>query len=581
MSNEDNNNPTRPGNGDDVIAPFVHPAEPGHRDEVHMSPVGRQLVMVAVVAVVLMGVILVTRSRASTGSREEASGNNALNPNQLLITRSAEDAVELKTARVTIEPGKHSIQTNGVVHFSPSSTINVSPRLIGRVRDVFVKVGDRVTTGQPLATMVSSDAANAVDTALDADEQLKLTAVSLATARKQFVNGTPEVTSAEAALIQAHENTLYNKRMLQLTREQNSIGGFTDKPLTDAQSAVRQADTQLAQDLKDLSLDQIQYDRTVKLYGYGVAAKADVDVAEDTLGKQRDAVSNDREQSRIAHVTVDREQKAFNTRLYANQAVRQAETNYEQAVIQERAAATALTMVKAAFLHDLKQAEHDYRAASADDRAAHTVLGTYDNPTAEGVVVIRAPASGVISARNINPGQVVDQTGQTPWQMLTIVNSGRVYVDAQIYEKDMVGVKLGERVTATSPVLPKGFVASGLVDYVSPALDPVTHALSVRAELDNRSGLLKDGLFVSASLDVGAASPFPAVPIVPLTAVVHDGDEDFVFIARGNGKYDRRKVTLGDQRGEDQVSITSGLTGDETIVTHGALYLGAGGTQAE
>lgn len=538
-----------------------------------------QLVAVGVVAVVLVGVIFITKSNAQTSAKPKAA--NALNPTQMIITQSAAEAVELKTAPVSSEPGAHTIHTNGVVHFSPYSTINVSPRLVGRIQSVFVKVGDHVTAGEPLANLLSSDAAIGVDAARDADEQLKLTAVNLTTARKQFVAGTPEVTAAEAAQISAHENTLYTKRMLALTREQNGIGGFTDKPLTDAQSAAKQAETQLAQDLKDLQLDQKAYDRTSKLFGYGVAAKADVEAAEDTLGKQKDAVANDKEQLRIVKVTLEREQKAFTTKLYANQAVRQAQTTYEQAVIQERAATTALTMVKAALLHDLKQAEHDYQSAIADAKSAHTVLSAYDNPTPGGVIVIRAPASGVITARNINPGQMVDQTGETPWQMMTIVNSGTVYVDAQVYEKDMVGIKVGERVAITSEALPAHFTATGIVDFVSPALDPATHALSVRAEIKNPSGLLKDGMFVSTVVDLGASSPFPSTPVVPLESVIHDGNDDFVFVVSGKGKYDRRQVTLGEQRGESNVAITKGLTGKETVVTHGALYLGAGGTATD
>lgn len=557
--------------------PTNPPPTNGHGSRTEVAPFRRQLVLILGVLAVLTVAVLFVLSR---GSNEDKAGGetNALNPNQVQITKAAAEAVELKTAKVSIEPGKHEIHTNGQVHFSPYSTINVSPRLTGRIRNVFVKVGDHVVTGQPLAELISSDAANAVDTARDADQQLQLTAVALATARRQFVMGTPEVTAAESAEIQAHENTQFTKRMLDLTKEQNGIGGFTDKPLTDAQSALKQAQTQLAQDLKDLNLDQNQYDRTAKLYGYGVAAKNDVEVAADTLGKQQDAVNNDREQLRIAELTVTREQKAYNTKLYANQTIRQAETNYEQAVVQERAAATNVSMVKAALLHDLKQAEHDYQAASADSKAAHTVLSTYDNPTPDGLMVIRAPASGVITTRNINPGQIVDQTGETPWQMLTIVNAGFVYVDAQIYEKDMIGLKVGEAVTVTSDALPAHFKATGTVDYVASGLDPTTHALSVRAQLDNSSGLLKDGMFVSTTVDLGGNSPFAATPIVPLTAVVHDGTDDYVFIAAPDGKYDRRKVTLGDQRGESNVAITNGLTGGETIVTHGALFLGTGGT---
>lgn len=539
------------------------------------SPLGRQLVWIGVVVAVLAGVILWVRSRPAETPTEQ----NALNPNQVEVAKAAAEAIDLKTAKVAMEPAETTVQANGVVHFSPYSTINVSPRLTGKVSAVYVKVGDHVTTGEPIAQMVSPDAATAVDAERDALQQVTLTSTLLDAAKRQFALGTPEVQPAEATLVQAQENTKFEKKMLNLTLEQNSIGGFTDKPLTDAQSAFKQTQTQLEQDRKDLSLFQSQYDREVKLFGYGIAAKADVETADDALGKQKAAVSNDEEQLRIARVTLDREQKAYSTRLYANQTVRQAETNYQQAVIQENSAATAVRMAKAALVHDLKQAEHDYQAARADYHAAETVLSTYDNPSPEGMLLIKSPSDGVITARNINPGQLVDQTGETPWQMFTIVSAKTVYLDTQVYEKDMVGIHIGERVTATSDALPKGMVASGVISYVSPGLDPNTHALSVRADMDNSTGLLKDGMYLNAVVTVPPHSGFEPKPLVPLTAVVRDGNYDYVFLTAGEGKYQKHQVTLGEQRGEDQVVIAKGLTGSETIVTHGALYLGTGATQ--
>lgn len=543
------------------------------------SPPGKQLVLVALVAVAL--VIAVVAVRDQGGNQKKVKEGNALNPNQVLVTQAAAAAVELETAKVKVEPAVRSLQANGVIHFSPYSTINVSPRFTGKVTKIFVKVGDHVSAAQPLAEMLSSDAANAVDTVRDDQEQLRLTSALLETARRQFKMGTPEVTAAEATLIAAHEGTLFNKRELDLARQQNGIGGFTDKPLTDAQSAFKQTETQLAQDLKDLELDQKQYDRTSKLFGYGIAARADVEAAEDTLGKQKDAVNNDKEQLRIAQITVEREQKAFSSRLYANQSIRQFETNFEQAVIQERAAQTAVRMAKAALLHDLRQAEHDYESAKADLHAAQTVLSTFDNPTPDGLVVVHAPSGGTVTARNVNPGQLVDQTGETPWQMFTIVSAQTVYLDSQIYEKDMMGVHIGEQVTGMSEALPKGTRASGVISYISPGLDPNTHALSVRADMNNSTGLLKDGMYLTATINLGARPTMPDHFIVPLTAVVHDGDSDYVYVDVSAGKFNRRKVVLGEQRGESEVVIDRGLNGDEIIVTHGALYLGTGGTTAD
>jgi len=585
MTNEDKDQPIRheqDSHGAQQMDPGRYPVQGKAelRNAFRTSPVGIQLVVIAVIAVVLIAMVLFVKSRNKPTS-EGAEAANALNPNQVLVTEAAQEAVQLETAKVTMEAGARVVRTNGTVHFSPYSTINVSPRLVGKVRSVFVKIGDHVVPGQPLMDMSSSDAANAVDTSRDADEQLKLNTYALDVARKQFKMGTPEVTAAQAALDSAHEAAVFNKKELDLTLYQSGIGGLTDKALTDAQSAYKQAVTQLAQDQKDLLLAQQVYDRTLKLKAIGVAAQIDVETAEDVLGKAKDAIDNDKEQLRIAKLTVDREQKAYDTRLYANQQVEQMRTNYQQAVIAERAAEIALRMVKAALYHDLKQAEHDFNSAVADAHAAKSVLAHYDNPTADGIIVIRSPSVGVITARNVNPGQLVDQTGQTPWQMFSIVNANRVYIDSMIYEKDMKGVRVGQRVTATSDALPAHFAATGLISFVSPGLDPTSHTLSVRAEMDNSAGLLKDGMFILTQVDVAAVSPFAAAPIVPMTAVVHDGNSDYVFIAAGDGKYDRREVTLGDQRGEGKVAITKGLTADETIVTHGALYLGTGGTTAD
>ncbi len=568
MSESEQNNETTP-------VPVTGPGHRADRDAIKTSPPRRQLILIAIIVIATFVAIKYIGSHSGTKEKDTV---NALNPNQAIVSKAASEAIELQTASITVEPGKKLIKTNGVVHFTPSSSINVSPRLVGKVRTVFVNVGDHVTAGQPLAEMVSSDAANAVGAAKDADEQVKLTAGALDTARKQFKLGTPEVQAAEAAYVQAKEATGFNRRALELAREQSNIGGFTEKPLSDAQSAEKQTSTQLAQDEKDLAFAQKQYDRALKLLSIGTAAKQEVEAAEATLGKANDAVSNDREQLRIAIQTLAREQRAFSSKLYSNQNISQAETNYKQATIAEQAAATALKMAKAALYHDLKQAEHDYNAAESDAHAAHVALSTFDNPTHMGVVVVRAPAVGIITARNVNPGQIVDQTGQTPWQMFTIVNSATVFVDAQVYEKDIAGVRINDAVSAKSDALPGNFVARGRISFISPGLDAATHALSVRADVDNRAGLLKDGMFVSVEIDISSHSPYSAIPVVPLTAVVHDGDADYVFVAAGEGKYDKRKISMGEQRGEGQVAITSGLTGKETIVTHGALYLGAGGT---
>jgi len=69
-----------------------------------------------------------------------------------------------------------------------------------------------------------------------------------------------------------------------------------------------------------------------------------------------------------------------------------------------------------------------------------------------------------------------------------------------------------------------------------------------------------------------------AAPVVPLAAVQHDADSDYVYVA-SDGKYTRRNVTVGSQKGGESI-ITSGLRPGERVVTQGALFLGSQGSDS-
>ena len=60
--------------------------------------------------------------------------------------------------------------------------------------------------------------------------------------------------------------------------------------------------------------------------------------------------------------------------------------------------------------------------------------------------------------------------------------------------------------------------------------------------------------------------------IVPLAAILRDGDSDYVYV-RQKDKYVRRQVTLGVQR-DGKAIVEKGLAAGDLVVTHGALFLG-------
>jgi RND family efflux transporter MFP subunit len=195
------------------------------------------------------------------------------------------------------------------------------------------------------------------------------------------------------------------------------------------------------------------------------------------------------------------------------------------------------------------------------------VLDLLGHPGEDGTIRILAPISGVITDRQVSPGQIVDQSQMTPWQMFVLSNTETVWVDADVYEKDITSILPGQPVRIKVGAMPdKEF--TGTVLRIAPTLDRTVRAIKVRAEIDNRKGLLKDGMYASVTILMGKGREALTVPV---TAVQHEGDNDFVYIP-ANGKYVQRKVTVGPQYGERYV-ITSGLKPGETVVSHGAIFL--------
>jgi RND family efflux transporter MFP subunit len=478
-------------------------------------------------------------------------------------------AADIEVAAVRSQALQDTIHTSGQILYSPDLTIKISPRLQGRVKQVCVRVGDHVTAGQMLAVLDSVDAATARTTAQQNENKLRLAKSSLDRAERQFRLGTPEVTQAQATLDQAKVSVQTANDVLDHTRQQATIGGFTQKPVEDAENALVAARSSLSQAQADLNMAQKDYVRKVKLVEIGVAAKSDLEVSQDSLEKAKVNVQAGQDTVMLAQQALDREQKAFKTNLYADQQVHQAEASYQQALLQQQAAERALLLAKAAIRATLEQAKSDYQSAQFDAQNSRQQLALLGQPGPDGTLIIRSPLTGVVTERFVGPGQVVDQSQMTPWQMFTLANTDQVWVEADVYEKDLSLVTEGSPVHIHVAALPDR-TFTGTVLHIAPALDKTSRALKVRAEINNRSGLLKDGMY--ANVDILLPQGHPEI-VIPLAAVEHDEDSDYVYLA-DKGKYVQRLIHLRGQKDGNAI-VDSGLKLGEQIVTHGALYLGS------
>ena len=238
----------------------------------------------------------------------------------------------------------------------------------------------------------------------------------------------------------------------------------------------------------------------------------------------------------------------------------------------------ALYKISGAALRDVQQASSDSEAAQNTlraDQAAVTlvrqrlqVLGV-PGEGAGAAAAVRAPISGVVTMRQLGPGQYLNATSNgatTP--IFAISDLSRVWLLADVTETDAARLHAGAPVSATVAALP-GQVFLGRIERVAPALDPTTRRLSVRATLANPSGVLRPEMFAEVALDAGPTRQSLAVPT---SAVIYEGDSARVWVAGPGHALGLRPIRAGRTQ-DGEVEVLSGLQPGERVVTSGAIFI--------
>ncbi|PCD04073.1 efflux transporter periplasmic adaptor subunit [Sphingomonas spermidinifaciens] len=178
---------------------------------------------------------------------------------------------------------------------------------------------------------------------------------------------------------------------------------------------------------------------------------------------------------------------------------------------------------------------------------------------------IRAPADGLVLTRAVEPGQIVG-AGQAV--LFRIAMNGQMEMRAQLAESDLARVRTG----APAEVTPVGSTTAvkGEVWQVSPVIDPQSRQGIARIALPY-SESLRPGGFASAQIVAGAA----VAPQLPESAVLSDGQGNFVYVVDAKDQVQRRAVRIGEVS-DGGVSIASGLDGTERVVLSAGGFLAPG-----
>ena len=185
------------------------------------------------------------------------------------------------------------------------------------------------------------------------------------------------------------------------------------------------------------------------------------------------------------------------------------------------------------------------------------------------VAIVTAPIGGTITQRQIGLGQYINSmAGGASSPIYTIGNLSTVWLIANVRETDAPMMHVGQSVEVHVLAFPAR-VFKAKISWVAPSIDPNTHRLLVRADVENPEGALKPGMFANFSIITGEAETAPAVP---QPAIVYEGDAARVWVARDDGTIAARSVRTG-RIADGMVEILAGLSQGEKVVTSGALFI--------
>ena len=216
--------------------------------------------------------------------------------------------------------------------------------------------------------------------------------------------------------------------------------------------------------------------------------------------------------------------------------------------------------------HEFQQAEAEFRQAeSAATRAAGQMQ---DFGLAAGsvgsVLPIRAPFAGTVIERAAVTGEAVSP-GST---LFVLADLSTVWVETSVPEDALLAVHPGLDIVASFSGLP-GRAFAGKIFWVAPALDEKTRMLKILAEVDNRAGLLRSGLFGQVQ---GAAKMAGGTLAIPADALQTVDGNAFVFVRLEDDLFELRRVTAG-RRSQGAVTIREGLHAHDRVVIGQAFSL--------
>jgi cobalt-zinc-cadmium efflux system membrane fusion protein len=227
---------------------------------------------------------------------------------------------------------------------------------------------------------------------------------------------------------------------------------------------------------------------------------------------------------------------------------------------------------------EMEQATSDFQTADGAIKAARDAVRVFGKTEAEidqivasrkidPVLVVPSPVSGRITARNAQPGLLV-QPGNIP-APYSVADLTTKWMVANVIESDSPLLRVGQPVKAAVMAYPGRFF-EGKVSALGTLVDPNVHRLMLRCEIADTNNELRPGML--ADFTIAVQDPVTAVAI-PMNGVVRNSDGTFVaWVTVDRHRFNQRLIKVGAQHDGDY-RVLDGLHSGDLVVTDGAIFI--------
>ena len=214
---------------------------------------------------------------------------------------------------------------------------------------------------------------------------------------------------------------------------------------------------------------------------------------------------------------------------------------------------------------ELIEAKNELRILESEKQKVQTNLSLFSASSTKNVFQIKAPASGIITEKNINSGSTVTDEGAP---LFSISNLNDVWAMANIYSTDIAQVKNGMEVEIKTISYPDE-VFKGKIDVISQVLDQEAKVLKARIVLDNKDFKLKPGMIA----DIIALKKLNQQEVaVPTSSIVFFNNKNYVLVYKDDCNIEAREVEILTKK-NNTTYLKKGLLENEKIITKNQLLI--------